>query len=249
MMNLRTLCGAVVLGIAAAIGGASACAGQVDLYVGGSYTGQDVLNYTYKGSYDGGGGSIDVSSINGVAVPFLYCVDIPDSVNVSADYRNTLVTSDARVWLGSDTSNIGTIENAGSVAYLLAKYGAEASAYAQSHGGSRAAEGGLQAAIWQVIYGKDFAIDPSCAAYSFYSTYYADVTGGNSDPSSWKQAGLGHVLWLSPSNDPSISLDHAPDRVYQALITAAVPEPASLVAGCTGALALAGFGLLRRRGA
>ena len=50
-----------------------------------------------------GGGSIQTSYLNGVALPWVYCIDIPDNVGVPADYDNSRVAKDGTAIFGSAT--------------------------------------------------------------------------------------------------------------------------------------------------
>ncbi|WP_165225956.1 hypothetical protein [Aquisphaera insulae] len=246
-MTYRTVRNMVVVGVAAlAIGGTPGRADiVVDLNIGGNYTGQGDLNYNYNSQgYLGGGGSLDTSYLNSAKLPYLYCIDIPDHVNVPAEYAKTLATDTGQVWLGSNTSSISTVNNAGAVAYLIDKYAAGAT--------TRAEMGGLQGAIWKVIYGGLFVMNSGSNGYSDYLTYYNDVSNNGVGP--LKTASVSSLLWFSPSKDSSISASHAPGTIYQALVTlnpsyhsGAVPEPATIVTSSMGIVVLAGLRMWRRR--
>jgi hypothetical protein len=209
-----------------------------DLSLGGNYTPQSLLNYTFNGAYDGGGGSIDVSKLNGYTLPWVYCTDIPDNVWVPGDYAHTLINQSGKEWWGGGNGNpisgFVSVPNAASVAYLLVTYGNAASAI------GRAAEGGLQAAIWQVIYGSPlFQYTPGTASDAYFNAYLADVYNGHSgDPTQWKKADVSQILWMSPSNDPNISATEHSGYNYQGLVTM-VPEPSTLAIAGLGSLAIA----------
>jgi hypothetical protein len=245
-----------VLGVAAFVASNSLARANLvgDLYVGGNYTGNPPLNYTFAGSYDGGGGSIDTSYLNGYKLPWVYCTDIPDNVWVPGDYKNTLISKSGQEWWGGGNpiSGFVTVPHAGSVAYLLATFGNAASAI------GRNAEAGLQAAIWQVIYfgymhnnQPLFQYVPGSAADTYYNTDLAAVENGHpADPSLWRTANVNQVLWFSPSNDPLISSTHASSNyIYQGLVTTAVPEPSSLVIATVAGICLVACTLFPRRSA
>jgi hypothetical protein len=254
----RALLYAAALGLATTMAGANSARGDLvgDLYVGGNYTGNPPLNYTFHGTYDGGGGSIDVSYLNGYKLPWVYCTDIPDNVWVPADYKYTLINKSGQEWWGSaginPISGFVTVPHAGSVAYLLANFANAASAI------GRNAEAGLQAAIWQVIYYGDTYHDGSgthplfqyitgSAADAYYNADLAAVYNGHpSDPTQWRTADVSQLLWTSPSNDPLISPTHHSDYIYQGLVTS-VPEPSTMAISGLGGLLMVAHAL--RRGA
>src|ERR1700733_437423 len=67
-----------------------------------------------------GGGSVDPSFLNGNALPFVYCVQIPVSVMVPGDYPATLVTQTGVV------DNTVSIPNAGTIAWLVDQFASTA---------------------------------------------------------------------------------------------------------------------------
>src|ERR1035438_8432169 len=83
----------------------------VDYYVGENF------NYIHSIT-DGintveGGGSVNISRLNGVAVPYDYCVDLFTVVYVPNDYSKSVLTYDATIDGGTK------LNNAGQVAWLL----------------------------------------------------------------------------------------------------------------------------------
>jgi hypothetical protein len=146
--------------------------------IGGNYVIDSITLINYPVTWDGsvGGGSIDVSTLNGVTLPWVYCVDLEHDISVPASYDNTIDTTTGYV-------NGNLVNNAGQVAWLLDNYAAVAE-------GNSAMEGALQGAIWQAIYGSDFTFWTSNAGYSDFLTWYT-ASVGQSDP-------VSNELWLSP---------------------------------------------------
>lgn len=67
------------------------------------------MNFTKDGGVtqgNEGGGSINSSSLNGVALPFVYCVDINHTITVPGTYTPTPITTNGTVF-GSALNNAG----------------------------------------------------------------------------------------------------------------------------------------------
>jgi len=207
-----------------------------DLSLGGSYNGGINITGGYLGAGNAseGGGSIGPSSLNGVALPWVYCVDIPDTVNVPADYPNAIVNHNGMI-AGSSTNNadgglsgytsngqLASVSNAIAVAWLAHTFAAGASGYD--------AEVGLQAAIWHVIYGVNLTNNNTAGAISAYNADLAALAGAGSLPNY-----ISDFAWLSPNgNDPN---------VMQGLLTQ-VPDGGMTLMLLGGALV--GVGTMRR---
>jgi hypothetical protein len=196
----------------------SSVALQADsLYVGTNYN-SIPLNIGPEG-----GGSITVSTLNGVALPWVYCVDLYETVTVGVDYNNTTVTSNGMVTendLPPGTSS-GVVNNAGAVAWLLDHYATPAI-------GDTTAQVALQAAIWHEVYGV-VALNPSSGSITDYNSYLAAL-GSNTAP-------LSDVRWFSPAITGS-------GTVYQALV-GPVPDGGMTLMLLGGALV--GLETLRRK--
>ena len=165
-MRKRNLVTLVTVALAIVLGSGMALAD--DLYVGGNY------NNIPLTTGNEGGGSITVSTLNGAALPWLYCVDLYITISVPGDYNNTTTTSNGYV-------HGALVNNAGQVAWLLDHY-------ATADIGNTTGQIALQAAIWHAIFGV--ALDPSSGSITDYNAYLAAL-GSNTDP-------LSNVKWFSP---------------------------------------------------
>ncbi|MGO9270525.1 MAG: Cys-Gln thioester bond-forming surface protein [Terriglobia bacterium] len=166
-----------ILALAVMLGGGAARADTGNLSIGGTF------NYVPTSVGDEGGGSVTVSTLNGVTLNWLYCVDLNDVVYVPGTYNNTTITSNG---MANENGAFQTVNNAGEVAWLLDHY-------ANSANGDTNAEVALQAAIWNVIYGV--GLNPSSVYYN--STIGTDY---NNDLNGLGSAPLSTVLWISPGD-------------------------------------------------
>ncbi len=164
---------AVVLTIM--IGAGSAYAGE--LKVGPNYNLIWIDRDSNKNVQEGAG-SIHLSYLDGVLLPYLYCVDIDRTIYVQGTYSAT-VNQEGKI---HDNSLLN--DSADEVAYLLAKYGSDA-------GNDPTKSAALQAAIWHVMYrynlGDDSRNDP---LRDYYNTYITDVGQGD----------VSQFTWISPAS-------------------------------------------------
>src|SRR5271157_2932378 len=96
-MRNRNLATLAMIGVAIVLGSGMALAD--DLNLGGSFNSGIIITGGYLGGNTAteGGGSIGPSKLNGIALPWVYCVDIPDTVTVPADYPNAVVTNNGMI--------------------------------------------------------------------------------------------------------------------------------------------------------
>ena len=206
-----------------------------DLNLGGTFT-QGINMVEFGKQVADGGGSIDISYLNGVQLAWVYCVDLIDQVPVPVDYTDTLVTHNGVILSsGADGAGLtgiggtppeGTVNNAGEVAWLLDTY---------AIGGQGAAQAALQAAIWTVIYGAN-NVYLNTSAYALNSTvvtdYDAYIAAG-----AGQTASLANLDWLSPQVKGG--------TVNQGLVSDPVPDGGVTLMLLGGALV--GLETLRRK--
>ncbi len=189
-----------------------------NFYVGGSYTNIPFNSTSY------GGGSIDVSSLDGVTLPWVYCLQIGTTINVPGSYNATLVTHNGTIDGGAALPN-GSY-TAAKIAYLLEHF---------AQGGQGDAQGALQAAIWYVEGFGSLGAGADGTMTTDYNndlTALAGTTGGDGDPSA-----ISKFDWLTPMIPGS-------GTQYQALVTTAVPDGGMTLMLLGGALV--GLATLRR---
>lgn len=200
------------------------------------------MTITYTGFVTGGNptGTADQGIFSGVLtdtsfnpglinIPLdLYCVDLNTQILYSTTY-NATATNDGMI--GSLPPFPGLVNNADQVASLLTQYAAAAT--------TDDLRMGLQAAIWQVEYGTDFALTPvggtsltTAGTYLAYTTDLSTVTSGN----------IASAIWISPTDQ-----DFGDPVQGFAAITdfAAVPEPSAMLLMAIGLPFFAA--LVRRR--
>lgn len=171
----------------------------------------------------GAGGNFQPNTLDGVTLPYLYCVSVTTDISVPGTYTS-VVTTDGTIF--------GTpLTNAGEVAWLLTNLAPSAT--------TGDAESGLQSAIWSVLYGSNYNLGTGNPA-DVYTYAAADLAalGTNTAP-------LSDLIWLSNYDSygnhvqPFIALNSDPDP-------GPIPEPSSIVLGLIGALGIAGYSSCRR---
>jgi hypothetical protein len=214
---------------------------NVPLSVGVNYTSGNDFNLGLTPYTNSGGGNITPSTLDYTSLVALYCVDIPHNIDVP--FTGTAEVNTSGI-IGNDSSNDslnggltlansnGLLTNAGNIAYLLATFGASATSTAQQEG--------LQAAIWQEVYGNNFTTTLTGDPLSDYTSYIDAVpAGGNASY-------ISQVYWINPSGNGS-GTQGLVGNVIPINPDFSSPEPASLTLLGTALLACGGFGLRRRR--
>lgn len=180
----------------------------------------NTVSYTLNAhNYTAGGGSFDVSKLNGEDLPWVYCVDLYHYISPNGTSSNTFVRHDGVV-------NGSTVNNAAGVAWLL-------DTYAVGAAGNAAKETALQGLIWKAIYGGNFTF---LSENSWYSTW-SQTNPGTGDVSKF--------VWLTPDSRCLNDSCYAPD-CKQGLVTyQSVPDAGSTLLLLSAGLI--GLGAWRRR--
>jgi hypothetical protein len=154
-----------------------------------------------------GGGSIESGTLNGIALPWVFCVDFYDDVTVPGLYSNATVTHDGTIAGSSLNSTHGGVDgysvdgqlalvhNDVVVAWLLHNYATSPM--------TQDAQIGLQAAIWNVIYGITLTGNSATAQ----NAYNADLAALQAAKGAGLTNYVAEFVWLSPSGK-----DHTPVR-------------------------------------
>jgi hypothetical protein len=183
-----------------------------------------VLGHNGDSSFLNSSGSIgqppNFASIDGIALPYMYCVEIFTDIGVQGTY-------------GVDLSTTGIVHgalvpNAGEIAWLIDNFAASATTQDQQEG--------LQAAIWQQVYGAAFSVDPVNTGAGIYANYQADILalGSNTAP-------VSDLLWISPYNG-----DGSPAQGQVTSFGTRVPEPSTIALLGLGACCFVGVRLRKR---
>jgi hypothetical protein len=143
------------------------------------------------------------AALDGIAVPFMYCVDIFTDINVRGVYNADISTA--------GIINGASISNAGQIAWLIDDVGFTATTPDQQEG--------LQAAIWQQVYGAAFSVDSVNTGAGIYSNYLADISALGSHT-----APVSDVLWITPYDGNGAPLQ---GQVVPAFGTQ-IPEPSTI---------------------
>lgn len=195
---------------------------QADTFQAGSSFTYPIYVTVNGSNYTEGGGSLDISYLNGEALDYVYCLDLFTTINVPYTYNNTVVNHSGIIY-GNP------VNNADEVAWLLDHYGTN------GQGDTALA---LQAALWKVvgegIYSFDINRSLSTAnQINLYDTYLTALTGNSGD--------VGKFYWITPgkydSNGRLIQ--------YQGLVAPSpVPGPPAILCLASGLL---GLWTVRRR--
>lgn len=228
LVTLLTVALAVVLG--------SGVAFAADLNITGGFNGGiQITGDGLDGTY--GGGTFTGGFLNGNALPWIYCVDIPDEVGVPGDYPNATFNSNGTIAGSSGNNSKGGltgyttdgaqagVKNAIDVAWLLQNFAGGANTYDK--------QVGLQGAIWHEIYGITLTgCNDGAGCVTDYNADLAALAGAGSITDY-----TGNFTWLSPSGNSS--------SVDQGLVTGNVPDGGMTLMLLGGTLV--GVGTLRRK--
>lgn len=124
-----------------------------------------------------GGGSLAGATLNGVALPWLYCVQLTIDVNVPNTYPNTIVDYTGVIHNSGTQPDSGS---AGKIAWLLSNY---------ADGANTNQQIALQAAIWNVE-GFGSLQTNNATLNDLYNSMLENVGSGD----------VSQYAWLTPGN-------------------------------------------------
>lgn len=195
-------------------------AGADSILIIGSDTNMVAFTYSSTSYPSAGGGSFDVSTLDGAELPWLYCVDLAHDISLNTTFPNTVVRYDGVV-------NGAAVSNAASVAWLLDTYASQAA-------GDKTKEEALQALIWSAIYGSSFTFSNANSSYSQYVAWMPAVFGSGD---------VAKYSWLTPD---ARCTPTAASYCYQGVVTYQPVPDGGATALLLGA-AMAGLAAFRRR--
>jgi hypothetical protein len=183
---------------------------------------------------DGAGNINPGSTLNGLSLPYMYCLDLTHDIYLNANYAVTSFNNRGYVWNDDPLNNPnsvaltnanGTLTNAGNIAYLMVHYAPSAVTLEQQLA--------LQSSIWAEVYGNhyslignpNFSADENNTIAADQAQYLSNLhTGGNA-------RFIHEVLWINPSaggvNYAQCQVAYVPGSTHP--LTAAVPEPSTFV--------------------
>jgi len=213
--------------------------GTEQLVLNGPFNTFDYTLGTQNVGNPGGSGPIQGATLGGLAVT-VYCIDIPDNVNVpgtynsnyvstagTAVYNNPAGTGDYNTWAsGNSLVTVNTATVAGEIAWLMNTYALSATTTTE--------QDALQAAIWTEIYGSKFSVTyPTTSQAAIYNQMLTYLSGVGSDS-------LSSALWLSPAG--------VNNTAVQALVAIyTTPEPSTFAIAALSGAGFIFYGLRRRK--
>jgi len=214
-----------------------AYAGSNDLYVGPQYSsGINLLLNGNATSFDGG--SMNPSTLNGLGLKSLWCIDLADDTVVDSHYLKTAVTFNGGIT--ATVNGVGsnfTVNNAGQIAYVVNSFTPLIGTRAKGLDGNAVNEQkAIQALIWSKEYNSGSYVitaDPTAAYYKDFSILQNLAAN--------KSMALNTAYWISPDNGSG--------TVFQALVApgiTALPEPEEWAMMLLG-LPLIGWAVRRKR--
>jgi hypothetical protein len=150
------------------------------------------FNYSYENinghsGTGGGSGSIDPSTLNGIALPWVFCTQIEVNILVPKEYATTVNNTGAP--LSADVAS--------DVAFLLQSYAKTGMVTDEMTA--------LQAAIWTVIYGDKFHLGTNTAGFNAnYATYMLNIGDGNAAAFTWLSPNDGSQDLVTKVPEPSL---------------------------------------------
>jgi hypothetical protein len=153
---------------------------------------------------DGAGNINPGSTLNGLSLPYMYCLDLTHDIYLNTDYAATTFNRNGYI-LNDDpaqnpasvalTNANGQLTNAGNIAYLMVHFAPLAVSQDQQLA--------LQSAIWAEVYGKNYVLLPNPgfsnsendAIRSQQAWYLSQIPAGRNANY------IADVLWINPTQD------------------------------------------------
>jgi len=200
----------------------------------------------------GYGGNM-IASFNGTALTTMYCIDIPNNINVPTGNISAYANNFSTPIVPNDTlsnnkyipTTGGFTTNAGGIAYVM---NVDATLIIGNTTLLLNEQAGLQAALWRMVYGSNFTLTGATLDANGYITAHTS-SYSNDFVTEYNKAlsdGLTHLsfnadnaLWISPYSGAPLSGTTVPNyATMQAQVSAPLPGGFQIITPVPGNLVL-----------